>query len=283
MKSLLKDFKYRLVETETYEMYIFLDCTMELDNFSEFLWASIWTSLGGLFVIFVLVFIASSIATRPIAESYSKQKEFITNINHEIKTPLSIIKATNEVIEMQDGKNEWTEIINSQINRLTGLTESLVFLSKMDEENAKVTKIEFNLSQIAFEVSEPFVVMASSKNKELKVKIEENMTYYGEISMIGQLISILLENAIKYSTANSKINLKVYSHCKSKKIIVSNDAQDLEVGKMDYLFERFYKGKNDSNGHGIGLSVAKAIVQAHKGKIQASSEDGKTITFVDTI
>lgn len=184
---------------------------------------------------------------------------------------------------MQDGKNEWTEIINSQINRLTGLTESLVFLSKMDEENAKVTKIEFNLSQIAFEVSEPFVVLASSKNKELKVKIEENMTYYGEVSLIGQLISILLENAIKYSTANSKINLKVYSHCKSKKIIVSNEAKDLEVGKMDYLFERFYKGKNDSNGHGIGLSVAKAIVQAHKGKIQAYSDDGKTIVFIATI
>ncbi|MGM9971422.1 MAG: sensor histidine kinase, partial [Anaeroplasmataceae bacterium] len=168
------DFKYRLVNTDTGQMYIFLDCTMELENFHEFLIASIWTSVGGLLIIFILVFIASSIVTKPIAESYSKQKEFITNINHEIKTPLSIIKATNEVIELENGGNEWTEIIDKEINKLTDLTESLVYLSRMDEENNKFSKIEFNLTQVAYEVSEPFVVLAESKNKELNIEIEEN-------------------------------------------------------------------------------------------------------------
>lgn len=277
------NFKYRYVETISGEMYVFFDCARELDSFKEFLWASIWISVGGLSVILILVLIFSSIVTRPIAESYSKQKEFITNINHEIKTPLSIIKASNEIIEMQSGDKEWTDIINNQINRLTDLTDNLVFLSRMDEENHKIVKSEFNLSEIAFEVCEPFVALAKSKGKKLEVNIEEGLMYFGEISLIGQLISILLDNAIKYSINESVISIKVMAHLKNKRIIVRNEVESIEEGKLDYYFERFYKGKKDNKGHGIGLSVAKAIVQAHNGKIQAISEEGKVITFIATI
>ena len=277
------NYKYRFVNYLDSSMYIFLDCNMELQNFNSFLIASIWISLGGLAVIFIIVFITSTIATKPIAESYRKQKEFITNINHEIKTPLSIIKATNEIIEMNDGKNEWTEIIDGQINKLTELTEKLIFLSKMNEDTQKINNQEFNLTQISYEVIEPFIILAKSKNKELIINIEDNMKYYGDVSLIGQLISILLDNAIKYSIDNTAINLEIYSQGKNKKIKITNVSDNIKPGKLDYLFERFYKDDNTSNGQGIGLSIAKAIVLAHKGKIQAYSYEINKITFLITL
>lgn len=277
------NYKYRFVNYSDSSMYIFLDCNMELQNFNSFLIASIWISLGGLAVIFIIVFITSTIATKPIAESYRKQKEFITNINHEIKTPLSIIKATNEIIEMNDGKNEWTEIIDGQINKLTELTEKLIFLSKMNEDTQKINNQEFNLTQISYEVIEPFIILAKSKNKELIINIEDNMKYYGDVSLIGQLISILLDNAIKYSIDNTAINLEIYSQGKNKKIKIDNVSDNIKPGKLDYLFERFYKDDNTSNGQGIGLSIAKAIVLAHKGKIQAYSYEINKITFLITL
>lgn len=278
-------YKYRFVtynDIET-DMFIFVDATIELNNFSSFLSTSIYTSIGGLMLLFIIIFVTSTIATRPISESYSKQKMFITNINHEIKTPLSIIKATNEIIEMNDGKNEWTEIIDGQINKLTNLTEKLIFLSKMDEDNIKCSHQEFNLSQTSYEVSEPFILLAESKNKKLEIRIEDNLKYVGDVSLIGQLISILLDNAIKYSSKEATITLEVFSQGKNIKIKTTNPVDNHKPGKLDYLFDRFYKEDNSSNGQGIGLSIAKTIIHAHKGKIQAYSENSNTITFNVTL
>ena len=279
-------YKYRFVSYDELntEMYIFIDATILLDNFSSFLLTSIYTSIGGLLLLFGIIFVTSTIATRPISESYSKQKMFITNINHEIKTPLSIIKATNEIIEMNDGKNEWTEIIDGQINKLTNLTEKLIFLSKMDEDEIKCNHQEFNLSQISYEVAEPFIILAKSKNKNLDIRIEDNIKYNGDVSLIGQLISILLDNAIKYSIKEANIVFEVFIQGKNIKIKTSNPVyENQKPEKIDYLFERFYKEDNSSNGQGIGLSIAKTIVHAHKGKIQASIDNSNIISFAVTI
>lgn len=225
----------------------------------------------------------SSIIVKPIAESYSKQKRFITDANHEIKTPLAIIGATNEVMELKFGENEWSDTINNQVKKLTALTERLVFLSRMDEENAEIPMVEFNLSETVNEVSEPFKNLAKISNKTFNLTVEQNLKGLGDVSLIGQLVSILLENAFKYSNDNGNIDLYLSSNGKNKKIIVANTTDGVDKKNLDKLFDRFYRSDDSRNsetgGNGIGLSIAKSIVNIHKGKIFAKSDDGKYIVF----
>ena len=277
------DYKIAKISTDSGEMYIFLDCSRDLYFARNFLKTSLIIGLSAIIIIFGLVWFFSSIIVKPIAESYSKQKRFITDANHEIKTPLAIIGATNEVMELKFGENEWSNTINNQVKKLTALTEKLVFLSRMDEENAEIPMAEFNLSETISEVVEPFKNLANVSNKTLNVSIENDLKVVGEVSLVGQLVSILLENAFKYSNKNGTIDLFLSSNGKNRKIIVANTTDGVDKKNLDKLFDRFYRADDSRNsetgGNGIGLSIAKSIVNIHKGKITVKSDDGKYIVF----
>ena len=277
------DYKLTKISVDDGDMYIFLDCSKDLYFARNFLKISIMIGAIAIILIFGLVWIFSSIVVKPIAESYSKQKRFITDANHEIKTPLAIIGATNEVMELKFGENEWSDTINNQVKKLTALTERLVFLSRMDEENAEIPMVEFNLSETVNEVSEPFKNLAKISNKTFNLTVEQNLKGVGDVSLIGQLVSILLENAFKYSNDNGNIDLYLSSNGKNNKIIVANTTDGVDKKNLDKLFDRFYRSDDSRNsetgGNGIGLSIAKSIVNIHKGKIFAKSDDGKYIVF----
>lgn len=289
-KGFIKDYKY--IETTTTngdKMYIFLDCSRSLRTFREFLSASIIISIAGLFVVLVLVVIFSKIIMKPVAETYQKQKQFITDANHELKTPLTIINASCEILEleMNNTENEWTNTIKEQVARLTELTNKLVFLSRMDEENNKISMTDFSLSEVIEEAVKPYYTLALSKGKKIATDIEANVTLNGDMEMIKQAISLLLDNAIKYSDEEGNITIKLSKSGRNKKIIVSNTTTGVPTGDLSQLFERFYrldKSRNsETGGHGIGLSVVKSIINLHKGKIIANSNDGKTINFIITL
>lgn len=140
---------------------------------------------------------------KPVSESYEKQKRFITDASHEIKTPLTIIDANTEVIEMMEGENEWTNSTRKQVARLTSLTEKLVFLSRMDEEATKLEMLEFSLSDAILDTAEPFKAIARTKGKKLTIDVIDGILYTGDEKTIRQLVSILLDNAMKYSGCSS--------------------------------------------------------------------------------
>ena len=289
-KGFIKDYKYvETITTNVDKMYIFLDCSRSLRTFREFLSASIIISIAGLFVVLVLVVIFSKIIMKPVAETYQKQKQFITDANHELKTPLTIINASCEILEleMNNTENEWTNTIKEQVARLTELTNKLVFLSKMDEENHKISMTDFSLSEVIEEAVKPYYTLALSKGKKITTDIETNVTLNGDMEMIKQAISLLLDNAIKYSDEEGNITIKLSKSGRNKKIIVSNTTTGVPTGDLSQLFERFYrldKSRNsETGGHGIGLSVVKSIINLHKGKIIANSNDGKTINFIITL
>ncbi len=265
------------------KLYIFLDCTEDRDSFYNFLWASISMSIAGMIVVFALVYFLSKMAVKPIAESYEKQKRFITDASHEIKTPLTIIDANTEVLEMTGGENEWTESIRNQVKRLTSMTEKLVFLSRMDENAGKEKMIDFSLTDAVEETAQPFVTLASTRGKSLTINAESNITYYGNEGEIRQLVSILLDNAVKYSDENGKIELTMQNVGKYNEITVKNTVDEIEQGRHDELFERFYRSDRSHNsetgGNGIGLSIAKAVTDHHHGRITARSDDGKSLTI----
>ncbi len=277
------DYKFVKTQVGDGQMIIFLDCVSELEGVRNFLTLSISIGLGIVVLIFILIWLFSSIAVKPIAESYEKQKRFITDANHEIKTPLAIISATNEVMEVEFGKNEWSDAVAKQIKKLNDLTEKLVFLSRMDEENANIPMSEFNLSETVLEVAEPFYHIAKATQKEFNLSVEPNVKCVGDTSLIGQLTSVLLENAFKYCTENGSVDLSLSKTASNVKLIVGNSAELKDTDNLDKLFDRFYRPDSSRNsetgGNGIGLSIAKSIVNIHKGKISARSDDGKYIAF----
>lgn len=264
-------------------LYVFLDCDRELNAFRSFLLASFGISLVGLLVFFLLVFFFSKRVVQPMAESYAKQKRFITDASHEIKTPLTIIDANTEVLEMMEGENEWTQSTRKQIKRLAALTEKLVFLTRMDEESNQPERIEFSLSDAVFDTAEPFLAVADTHGKTLEMDIEKELLYCGDEGQLRQLVSLLLDNAMKYSNDNGTIQIALHEKGHGRILTVWNTVESIEKGTLDYLFDRFYRTDQSRNsetgGFGIGLSVAQAIVIAHKGRISAYSEDGMSILF----
>ena len=309
--------KYLTVDEDGSTMYIFLSCQRELSTIKTYILASVGISVFGLVVVFVMIYFFSGKILKPVSESYEKQKRFITDASHEIKTPLTIIDANTEVIEMMEGENEWTSSTRKQVARLTSLTEKLVFLSRMDEEATKLEMLEFSLTDAILDTAEPFKTVARTKGKKLTIDVTDKILYTGDEKTIRQLISILLDNAIKYSGCSSasfeksninKTNLNKTTQTQNDCVTTINQAPEIEIslkpsgknriitvwntvddtanikkGRQDMLFERFYRTDTSHNsktgGFGIGLSAAYAIVKAHKGKITAESKDGRSIKF----
>lgn len=289
-KGFIDQYKYLSISTTNTNgddmiLYVFINCSKELMTIKAYAIASVGISLIGLLVVFILVCYFSKIVTKPMAESYEKQKRFITDASHEIKTPLTIIDANTEVLEMMDGENEWTESIRKQIARLTSLTEKLVFLSRMDEDSTRLEMLDFNISDAILDTAMPFETVAASRGKNLEITVTPDISYTGNETNIRQMVSLLLDNAIKYSSENGAIRLdfSVAANGKTKILSVWNTVDEIEIGKLDYLFERFYridKSRNSkTGGFGIGLSVVQAIAEAHNGKVSAKSQDGKSIEF----
>lgn len=267
---------------------IFLDCGRSLSSFRTVLLASISISLLGLLAVLMLLMLFSRRIVTPVAESYEKQRRFITDAGHEIKTPLTIIGADADLLELECGENEWLSDIKRQVTRLTGLTNDLVYLSRMDEERPQLQRIEFPLSDVTEEVVQSFQGPAKAQNKALFMDIQPLLSFAGDEKAIRQLVSILLDNAVKYSPEGGTISVHLEKEGRTLKLTVSNTtAQPVEKDKLNLLFDRFYRmdqSRNSSTGgYGLGMSIAHSIVAVHKGKIRADSPAENVLTVLVTL
>lgn len=286
-KGFVDYYRYLVRTDDSGSIVIFLDCNRSLSNFRSFFFISILVSLIGFAAVLVLVILLSRRAIRPIQESYDKQKRFITDAGHELKTPLTVIDADLSVLEMDVGKNEWIDDMRSQTKRLAKLTNDLVYLSKMDEENRQRIKIEFPLSDVTAEEAQSFRSRALVENKSFESAIEPMISYTGDEKAIRQLISILLDNALKYSEPGGSIRIALSKKGKTVSLSVFNTTETVRQEDLNHLFDRFYRTDQSRNsetgGYGLGLSIAKAIVSAHRGKITAESADGRSLTITASL
>ena len=276
-------YRYLRSSCEGETLLVFLNCQRELATFRDFLYASIGISLGGTLAVFLLLLVFSGRLVRPIAESYEKQKRFITDAGHELKTPITIIRADADVLASElDGESEWIADIRKQTGRLAELTEDLIFLSKMEEENPALQMEELSLSELVDETAQSFQSLALSKGKRFSASVEPELQVKGDEKALGKLVSILLDNAMKYSPESGTVELTLEKTGKNALLIVRNSTQPMEKGSADRLFERFAREdrsrNSESGGFGLGLAIAKAVTEAHKGTIRAESEDGASLT-----
>ena len=276
-------YRYCRADCDGETMLLFLNCERELSTFRGFLYASVGISLAGTLAVFLLLLLLSGRIVRPIAESYEKQKRFITDAGHELKTPITIIRADADVLASElDGENEWIADIRKQTGRLAELTEDLIFLSKMEEENPALQMEELSLSELVDETAQSFQSLALSKGKRFSASVEPELQVKGDEKALGKLVSILLDNAMKYSPESGTVELTLEKTGKNALLIVRNSTQPMEKGSANRLFERFAREdrsrNSESGGFGLGLAIAKAVTEAHKGTIRAESEDGASLT-----
>ncbi len=282
-KGFSGDYRYRRTACEGETMLLLLNCERELSTFRSFLTASIGISLAGTLAVFLLLLLFSGRIVRPIAESYEKQKRFITDAGHELKTPITIIRADADVLENElEGENEWIGDIRRQTQRLTELTGDLIYLSKMEEENPALQMQEFSLSELVDETAQSFQALALTKNRDFAASVAPDLLIRGDEKALAKLVSILLDNAMKYSPEGGCVRLTLEQSGKTARLRVKNDSAPMEPGNADRLFERFAREdrsrNSESGGFGLGLAIAKAVTEAHKGKIHAESEDGLSLT-----
>lgn len=280
------DFRYLGVSEDTGTRWIFLNRTGELMTFRSFLWTSIGISAAGFLMVFLLLTLLSARIVRPIAQSYEKQKQFITDAGHELKTPITIIRADTDVLEEDLPESEWIADIRTQTDRLSSLTNDLIYLSRMEEEGAKPQLLDFPLSDVVADTAQPFQSVALTQNKTFTTDIQPMLSMHGDEKSIRKLVSILLDNAMKYSPDGGSITLSLRKTGRQTLLSVTNTALNMEKGSQDRLFDRFFRAdasrNSETGGFGLGLAIAKAIVESHKGKIHAWSDDGRSLTVEAT-
>ena len=296
-KGFIDDYRYKAVDEGVYKRVTFLDCGRTLGAFRDFLKASVFMSLAGLLAVFAIICYFAGRIVKPVAESYEKQKRFITDAGHEIKTPLAIIKANIDVMKMDiddaaealpkkksekitSALNESLDDIDAQVDRLAGLTDDLVYLSRMEEagENGLVMT-DVPISDVLKECVDDFAPLAAKEGKSITSDIAPLVTVTGSLKELEKLISILLENAVKYSADSDEIKVALKREGRNAVMEFRNRAaEEVKAEDLEHVFERFYRADKSRSsakgGHGIGLSMASAIVNAHGGKIHASTTDG---------
>ena len=277
------DYRYGVTQNEdgSYTA-IFVHAERDLSSLKTVLLASLGATVGCILLISVLIILFSKKAMEPVAESYQKQKQFITDASHELKTPITVIGTSLSVLEMEVGKQKWIDKAKAQCDKLRDLVNSLVTLSKMDEETP-LQKKDFDVSQAIAETADSFADFAAESGHTLQSEIAPALTYCGDAYAVRQLTSILIENAIKYASDGTPIVVTLQKGKKGIVFTTTNQCDNLDTSELDKLFERFYRAdkarSGEKSGFGIGLSIARSICEAHGGSIRAESPDGKAITF----
>ena len=267
---------------------VFLDCSRHFIEMRSLRWSVVIIGVISFALIFLLISASSKKAIQPYIDNHEKQKEFITNAGHELKTPLTIISANMEVLEMINGKSEWTESTLNQVKRLSGLVSDLITMARTEEyaeENEKFTET-VDISKIVREVSDSFRPVAEKEFKRIEIEISEDISVIGDKKNLNELCTILIDNAVKYCDERGVIKVELNPRKKGFQLIVTNDFAEGKDADYSRFFERFYRGDKSHNsqkaGYGIGLSMAESITKLHKGKISVNWNNGK-ISFIVTL
>lgn len=279
---------YYTVEGEK-SMIIFVDWQRDLAKCIVLAIISSFVSFVTISILALMVFLLSRKAMKPVADSIEKQKQFITDASHELKTPLTIIAANAEVLEMCEGENEWLTSIKNQTTRLSHLVKNLVELTKLNEIHDDKLRSSFNISNALIETASNFETSAEVANKNFSYSAADDIFYHGNEAEIRQLITILCDNAIKYTDECGHIKLSLYKSGKNIVIESYNTCEYVDPNSVSRLFDRFYRAdssrarESKTGGYGIGLSIAQAIVHRHKGKIKVFTSGTTGITFKVTL
>lgn len=265
------------------KVVVFLDTSGDIYSYIRVLFLSVVIGIACWFTMLLFVILLSKRAIRPIAENMESQKQFVTNAGHEIKTPIAIIQSNTEAMELYNGENKWSKNIKEQTIRLNELMKNLLTLARMDEGAGSLILSDCSLSQMLADYTECFRETLELRGITLQTSIQPMISFRANKEHITQLISVLMDNAVKYTNDNGNIFVSLEGNDKRIKLQFKNTCQQLPPASPEKLFDRFYRADEartqKSGGYGIGLSVAQSITETYKGRISAEYENGNTIIF----
>lgn len=238
----------------------------------------------GIIVYFLFSLFLARIALRPVEDSWKKQKQFVADASHELKTPLSVILANTDILashkdETVESQMKWVENTRAEAVRMAELVNQLLFLAKNDD-GLKVQMQDVNFSNCVEGIVLGYDAVFYEKQHKFSYEVTPDVWVVGNEGQLKQLVTILLDNANKYSKGEGNITLRLQNNGKHCTLTVANDSEQLSEEQLSHLFDRFYTVDNSRNknngGNGLGLNIAQVICQTHNGSIRVSCENGRT-------
>ncbi|MCD7835962.1 MAG: HAMP domain-containing histidine kinase [Lachnospiraceae bacterium] len=278
-------FRYKVFDTQNGTGIVFVEGSMNRAMTKTLVLTAAAVMLGGVALILVFIVVVSKRTVQPIAQSYEKQKQFVTDANHELKTPLTLILTNVDIVEQEQGHSEWLDDIRAEGRHMSELVGQLTALSKLDEANLSIEKTAFSLTEVCHDTASEFSALIAQKKLSLTTSIQPNVSYYGDEAAIRRLVSILLDNAVKYCDAGGNIMLSLEKK-RHPVLVAENTYHDVASLELDRLCDRFYRAdraRTTGTGFGIGLSLAKSIVETHNGSIRAYQAEAARIGFRITL
>ena len=272
----LSSYRYKLFESEQGRGVVFVDGSMNMSVLVQTATISCFVLLGCGALVLLFIILLSGRAVKPIADSYERQKQFVTDANHELKTPLTLILTNLDIAESELGQNEWLDDIRAEGNRMSELVNQLVELSRMDEESSPTQMTDVAIGELIFNRASEFEPLATDRGKKLSCSIDRSLVCRGNEALLHRLVDILLDNAIKYCDNGGEISLSLQGG-RRVSLTVENNYTAVDELELSRLFDRFYradKARTFTGGYGVGLSMAKAIAEKHKTEITAYKRDG---------
>ncbi len=285
-----KNYLYQVTDKDDgSRVAVFLNYESKTEEVISLALISLGACVAGIILSLLLVSLLSKKAIQPMMDNIERQKQFITDAGHELKTPLTVISANMDVLSMDIGSNEWVQSTQKQVSNMRKLVNELVYLSRMDEADSALEMHEFNLSNAVQDVADPFIGMAEFNGKNITVNADDGMMFCGDEAAIRRLIGILCENAVKYAPEDTDI--RVTLHRSGRNIVIETEnamKEPLSEDALTHLFDRFYRAdesrsKEETSGFGIGLSVARAITEKHNGVIKAKITDDERLQITCTL
>ena len=272
-------YKTRKTKEGTIIVYLMED-TNAINRLKTIYWLAILASFISLVIICIISKLVTNFIVKPVEETIEKQKQFISDASHELKTPLAVIEANVDVLENQIGTNKWMEYIQSEITSMDKLINDLLYLTKIEDvKNIKQKEI-FNLSDEVNLVSSMFESMAYEKNVSINYEVIDNIKINANKEEIKQVLSVLIDNAIKHAKNDGKVFVELSLEKNNVIIQVKNEGNPIPEKEIDKIFERFYRVDKSRNRnekrYGLGLSIAKSIIESYHGRIEVFCKNGIT-------
>ena len=264
-----------------------LDARLDFLSASNALRSTILIAAASCVLLSLLAWLLIRRMVRPVEDAFNKQKQFVSDASHELKTPLAVISANAEVLEQDIGENEYLGYIRSEVRRTDTLVNSLLTLARLDKGAAETAMKPFDLSRALLDVTLPFESTVFEAGKTMETDIPEGIGCTGNEEQIKQLAVILLSNALKYSDEGGKIGVSLKARGKQREIRVFNTGDIISPEDREHIFDRFWRADpahgRETGGHGLGLAIAKTITDAHHGKITVDSREGSGTAFTVTL
>ena len=282
-KGAIENYSFLIAEKPYGHIIVFTERSIEMRLLEQLTKTSLWVAGIAALILIFFTAVLSKWMVGPIKKAFDNQRRFVSDASHELKTPLTIISANADVLQNDIGENQQVLNIKSQTDRMNGLVHDLLMLAKTDEGKTEVVMGEFNLSGAVLNTALEFESRAFEEGKQYLYKVKDGVPYIGDEKHIKQLVGILIDNAVRYSNPHGQIQISLQTEGSHVRISVYNTGSGVSDEERFKIFERFYRSdesrSRETGGYGVGLSIAKAIAEMHKGKITVTGRHGEWVRF----